>query len=217
MFGFDPGAGIALASIALALPFVLHAARAIDWPRLGVHDHAAWALLTALVLVGHRMAIELPGGVSLHYQGAAFLAILLGWSRAVLSMLVICVTEAVLESRYGSLGLRLLVGGIFPIWTMLFLIGLTQRLLPRNLFVFLLGCGFFGLYLVNALQFALGLALTAAMGSDATVDVLAYGLLLASGEVIIEGMLITVFVVYVPWIVRTFDDAFYLGRPDPRR
>ena len=48
-------------------------------------------------------------------------------------------------------------------------------------------------------------------------DFVPYALLLASGEAWLEGMLITLLVVYLPGSVRLFDEGFYLGAGRGRR
>ena len=48
---------------------------------------------------------------------------------------------------------------------------------------------------------------------DSVVDnLLPYALLLASGEAWLEGMLVTLLVVYLPGSVRLFNEGFYLAR-----
>lgn len=97
---------------------------------------------------------------------------------------------------------------------------LARRWLPRNLFVFLLGCGFFGLFAVYALQQLATYAVRAAvdpLAAIATDGFLAYALLLAGGEATLEGMIITIMVVVLPGSVRLFDEAFYLHEREGRQ
>ena len=52
-----------------------------------------------------------------------------------------------------------------------------------------------------------------ATAPQALVDnLLPYALLLASGEAWLEGMLVTLLVVYLPGSVRLFNEGFYLAR-----
>ncbi|MBP6817447.1 MAG: hypothetical protein KA169_21320, partial [Burkholderiaceae bacterium] len=90
------------------------------------------------------------------------------------------------------------------------------RLLPRNLFVFLLGCGLFGLLAAYVLQLLASATLYASLAPQPPRDFLEaflpYALLLASGEAWLEGMIVTVLVVYVPGAVKLFDEGWYLRR-----
>ena len=74
----------------------------------------------------------------------------------------------------------------------------------------------FGLFLVGAVQLALGTVVSALLGAEvgtmplATSERPIRGVLLAAGEATLEGMLVTVLVVYAPRAVATFDERFYL-------
>ena len=222
MFVFTLPTHLALLSSALSLLMCLEAARRARW-NAPLPEHLHWALATAFVLLGHRMRIDLEYGVSLHYLGSAFLALLLGYPRALLSIALIQLTQclwpeagAIDASRLSHWGIRTLLAGVLPIWTMWLIVGASLRWLPRNPFVFLLGCGLFGLFVSYALQLSASLMFWhwfgEAVPETVSENLLPYAMLLASGEAWLEGMLITLLVVYLPGSVRLFDEAFYLAR-----
>jgi uncharacterized membrane protein len=198
----------------LMLPFLLDALRRSGIERATLDELAVWVGLTSFIFAALLLSRTLPDGVTLSYSGSAFLALTLGYPRALLSMcLLLGITQP-----WSSLGQMLLVDALLPIWLMVSLVRLTRRYLPANPFVFLLGCGFLGLFFVYAVQqFASaalgallpGTPLSAVMPSERIV----WSLLLAGGEATLEGMIITVLVVYFPRAVRLFDDEFYLSRP----
>ena len=66
----------------------VEAARRARW-EAPVREHLLWALATAAAVLAHRMSVSLPSGLELHYSGAAFLALLLGYPRALLSMALV--------------------------------------------------------------------------------------------------------------------------------
>lgn len=167
-----------------------------------------WLLFTGFVLADQWMRVAIPGGLEVHYLGAPFLALTLGYPRALLSM-VFAIT---VSGEWTTLGIDLLVNAVLPVWLMTRLLYLSQRVLPANLFVYLLGLGFFGLYLVMGVQNIAHTALLSMLGiaGNQAGLTLGYGLLLAAGEAILEGMLLTVLVVYLPRMVETFDDNTYL-------
>lgn len=200
---------------ALFLPFLHDAlkrsmASCFEWA-----DHGVWAALTVFVLGLQLLGpSSLSSGVGIQYSGAAFLAITLGYSRALLSMLIIlCITQPL-----AHLGQSIWIDALLPIWLMLWLLVFTQRNLPVNPFVFLLGCGFIGLFLVYSIQLlvqALVLSFSQNPLSPEPFfsDQLVFSLLLAGGEATLEGMVVTILVVFVPRAVYMFDDKLYLSRP----
>jgi len=243
VFGYalTPASALVLSLASLALVF--EAGRRARWAA-PLSDHLRWALATAFVLLGHRMTVRLGSGLELHYLGSAFLALLLGYPRALVSMGLVLAIECVWPaggvgaSAAGSdglsaagaaagaaldlgglstWGLRVLLSAVLPVWSMWMIVMACKRWLPRNPFVFLLGCGLIGLFLSYALQL-LGTAfayavLVPAIPRGFWEDFVPYALLLATGEAWLEGMLTTLLVVYVPGSVRLFDEGFYLRRP----
>lgn len=196
------------------LPFLFDAAR-----RSGIHKAARddvyiWAGLTALVFGILFLSRDLPEGIILKYSGAAFLALTVGYSRALLSMtLLLLITQP-----WSGMGVILLVDALLPAWLMLSVVSLSRRYLPANPFIFLLGCGFFGLFLVYAIQIAVSVICGAWLNGEAVLPELisertGLRLLLAGGEATLEGMIVTILVVYFPRAVVLFDDDYYLSRP----
>lgn len=170
----------------------------------------------------------MPGGVSLQYIGTAWLTLLLGYPRAVVSIAAVMLAEASLGTRaLAAFGVETLLFAVAPAWLMWALTIGCRRWLPRNPFVFLIGVGFLGLFAAYALPLlaaaalgTLALGFTTAATEPAAVHALSqytrialpYALLLAAGEAWLEGMLTTVLVVYAPGSVRLFDEAHYLAR-----
>ncbi len=218
-------AGVGWAAILLTTLLVLDAVRRADWAA-PTREHAMWALATAGVFLARQMTVTMPGGLSLQYIGSAWLALLLGYPRAVLSMSLIAAARAAqFDLPVADQALPLLVLGIAPAWLIWLITRGLRRWLPPNLFVFLLGAGFLGLFVAYALPLlaAAGLgawALAGATGpplrtqalTDYWAMMLPYALLLASGETWLEGMLTTLLVVFAPGSVRLFDERHYLRR-----
>lgn len=196
------------------LPFVFDALRRSGIEKAKVDDVLIWAGLTALVFGILLLARDMPEGISLKYSGAAFLALTVGYCRALLSMtLLLLITQP-----WADMGLILLIDALLPTWLMLSVVRLTRRYLPANPFVFMLGCGFFGLFIVYAVQQSAGVFFPAVLTGEPALGLLfseqtGLRLLLAGGEATLEGMIITILVVYFPRAVLLFDDDYYLSRP----
>lgn len=218
-------AGVGWLAILLTTLLVLDAARRADWSD-PTREHAMWALAAAGIFLARQMTVTMPGGLSLQYIGSAWLALLLGYPRAVLSMSLIAVAHAAqFDLSVADQALPLLVLGVAPAWLIWLITRGLRRWLPPNPFVFLLGAGFLGLFAAYALPLlaAAGLgawALAGASGpplrtqalTDYWAMMLPYALLLAGGEAWLEGMLTTLLVVFAPGSVRLFDERHYLRR-----
>ncbi len=200
---------------ALFAPFLADAVTRVRADRLERRDLAIWISLSVLAIAAALLSSGLQRTLGLHWFGAAFLTLTLGYGRALLTSAAV----AAASSPLAVAGPALLTDALIPVWTTWLLVVATRRWLPPNPFVFLLGCGFFGLFAVSCLQLVLGLgvdALTGATSAEGAAlpafgERLIYGALLASGEATLEGMLITVLVVYAPAAVALFDDRHYLG------
>ena len=196
----------------LCVPFLIDAFRRSDIARCDSTDLAIWFALTILIFGALALTKNLPEGISLHYSGAAFLALTLGYSRALLSMsLLLLITQPL-----ATIGQSILLDALLPIWLMVILARLSRRYLPANPFVFLLGCGFFGLFFVYAIQEVVGATAQGLVEGTGVLSVVlsdhtAWGLLLASGEATLEGMILSTLVAFYPKAVVLFDDAFYLA------
>lgn len=214
-----------LAGIAL-----FDAVRRAGW-RNAPADGSMWALATVLFLLARQLTVTMPGGVTLQYLGTAWLTLLLGYPRAVVSVAAVMLVDAAQRGAPpDEPGLTLLLFAIAPAWLMWALARVCRRRLPPNLFVFLIGVGFLGLFIAYALPLLAAAALgalsvpleaatdagAAAASAHATAErsrlALSYALLLAAGEAWLEGMLTTLLVVFAPGRVRLFDEAHYLAR-----
>jgi len=214
------GAGLSAAAL-------IDAWRRAQWSLAGV-ERSMWALATVAFLVIRQATVTMPGDVTLQYAGTAWLTLLLGYPRAVLSVAAVMVIEAAAGSRpFAALGLEILFFAVAPAWLMWALARACRQHLPPNLFIFLLGVGFLGLFVAYALPLlVLGLVdalALGALGADADTAsahvlgqqlrlALPYALLLSAGEAWVEGMLTTLLVVFAPDRVRLFDEAYYLAR-----
>lgn len=213
----------AIAALVIAVLFVLDALRRADWQR-GGRDNLLWLFTTVMILLARQMTVSMPGGMSLQYLGAAWLALLHGYPRAVVSMTAIYLLEAVAGLGLGSLAgvplldlsLPLLLLGIAPAWLMWAIVRGCRRWLPANLFIFLLGAGFLGIFASYVLPLLGAGAISLLMPGPHPgywQTMLPYAILLSAGETWLEGMMTTLLVVYLPGSVRLFDEQFYLRQP----
>ena len=208
----------ALLAAAMAMFAVVDAARRANVGRRS-SNRRIWLIATIAVAIGHLGGVSLPGGERLHFLGAAWLTLLLGYPRAVLSMSVIVLARLALNAESAGLwGLSLLAEAVLPAWGIWWIAERCRRWLPPKPFIFLIGCALFGVAAINGLQtvFAAGIQ---SLGSEAPAlrigQYLPFGLLLGWGEALLEAMVTTILVVYLPGVVACFDEEFYLRRRGP--
>ncbi len=217
-----------LTDVLLPLPLVW-ISHALFWPLLAlVVWKTPWRRLardseffhvfmaTSLVLVFlWSMKAGITDGLSLHLMGATLVTLMFGWQFAVLSLCaVLLVITAYGGAGWEAYALNGLLFVMLPVAVSYGIFRWVDARLPNHFFVYIFLCAFFGgaiaigtVGVVSTLVHSL--AGTFAM--DYLVhNYLSYFLLLLFPEAFLTGMLTTIFVVYRPTWVCTFDDVRYL-------
>jgi uncharacterized membrane protein len=204
---------LSLAGVALALWLQPWRGRTLaDLPR-------PWLLLTAalpvLWTVDHFSGVPVAQPLS----GAALLVLFAGWPLAVLALLPAAASvwwstplqgattaaPALFEALH-----RLAWLGVMPATLTLALGYALRRWLPRHLFIYILGRGFFGVLLALLLSGAADVALHPLAPGLAAGDLLAAHVLNAFAEAFLTGMLVAVGVAFRPHWLATYSDRLYL-------
>ncbi|MCL5042262.1 MAG: hypothetical protein M1440_07330 [Gammaproteobacteria bacterium] len=164
---------------------------------------------------------EFDGGLTFHFLGMTAVVLLLNWPLAVvaggLAQLVLLLLGM---DDLAALGASGLVRIGLPVLVTMLIWHALERWQPRNLFVYIFVCAFFGAALAG-LASILGtmfmLWWSGALGElQALWEYFAYLLLILFPEAFVNGMLISGLVVFYPQWVETFDDDRYLQEPfDP--
>jgi len=189
--------------LALALrPWRAVGASGPPWPWL-----AWWAIMPLLWGADSyaRMPIVQP------LSGACLLGLMAGWPLAVLALLPVALVTTWMADLGWAEGLaRLLWLGIAPA-SLACLLGLAvRRWLPRHLFVYILGRGFFVSALAMTAAGWLALAVVGAPPGSSNEDMLVGRWLAAWGDAFLTGMLVAIFVAYRPHWLATYSDRLYL-------
>ena len=201
----------------LTLPLPLAwALRTAPWRRVleANRTHVWFGAIVSLSLLWSMKAGVRPG-LTLHLLGATALTLMFGFRLAFLGMLaVLAATTANGAAGWAAYGLNAWVTALLPCAAAWAGLRLVQRWLPPNLFVYLFAGAFANAGLVVALTaLAAAALLRAASVYDGAVligDFLPYSLLVGFSEAWLTGAFITLFVVYRPAWVSTFDDRIYL-------
>ncbi|MGR5065539.1 energy-coupling factor ABC transporter permease [Photobacterium sp. DNB22_13_2] len=189
------------------------------WPKFRVHkDYQHWVLASMLVLfLLWSLKAGLADGLQVHFLALTTLALCHGWRIAAL----IGVIPSVLLAVFGLLpiadiGVYLVVSVIFPVWLSFLLFRLTYRYLARHVFIYIFVAAFLnGALTITAHQMLNGgvMWLSGLYSWHYIVDnYLVLTPLLLFPEALLNGMAITLLVVYQPQWVRTFHDSDYLNQ-----
>ena len=154
-------------------------------------------------------------GLNFHILGATLLTLMFGWPLAIIAGGVV-LAAVTLDGLTGwqafSVNALLMIG--LPVGVTWAVYRLVERLLPRNLFLYIFLCGYFGAALAMA---ATGLVSTALYAVSGTYSLdhlfsqyLPFYLLMVFPEAVITGSLIAMLVVYRPQWVATYDENAYL-------
>ncbi len=171
------------------------------------------AMVILLIVWGIKAGIS--PGLGFHQLGAALFTLMFDWPLAIIGLTVILVASiAVQLPDWLSLGINGLVSIVVPVMTTYGILKLSQKFLPDNFFIYIFVCAFFGAGLsiaTSRLSATVLLSLIHAYPDAKLVqESLMYLPLFMFPEAFVTGMLISVFVVYKPEWVATFDDKRYI-------
>ena len=204
-----------MAWLALVAAIAWSVARA-DWSRLRASDqsHAFFGAVVAVALlwtIGSSV-----GPVRFHLLGATLLYLMFGLPLALVGMLLAAVaTTLATDQNWIAIAGRVLVAGALPAIVSHVVRHAAEARLPANFFVYVFVVGFLGgglAMLATVAAVAASFAIAAPSAGPQSDAWIALALMLAFAEATLTGMLITLFVVYKPDWVCTFDDARYLRR-----
>lgn len=206
--------GVAFTAAIGAFAILYVNVRRADWPRLSAPGaFSAWCCAIILLPMVWRFSVPLAGGPVIHMVGLPIFVLMFGRRLAMTgAALSVFAYTLAFNGLWFNFGLNLILLAILPAFCGEALMRATERYLPRHMFVYLLGNGFFGamamLSILNLLSLGVYHAVMPAAHYGA--DTLAYMLLLSWGESFLTGLLLTMFTVYRPEWVLTFDDNVYL-------
>ncbi len=209
---------VRLAVALVAFPCVAMAAVRAPWHTwLARSDrqHVWLGSLVLLLLVWSLRAGVTPG-LTLQFMLVGALTLMHGWALAVVGTAVVLGVDAVQHRDLAAWPANLLCSGILPATVTILLHRLAEARLPRNYFVYFFVTAFAGSFLgyVLAALARLGLLWASATLPTGHVgdEVLMLLPMLALAEAFMNGLVMSVAVVYTPHWVATFDDQRYFHR-----
>lgn len=195
----------AICLLALGVALALRPWRLLAGPLL-TPALAALVLLPLLWLTPHAM----PEGLQIQLSGAGLLALMLGWPLAVPVLALVALATGWLGGDAAALMVqRLCWLGVLPATLALGIGAALRRWLPANPFVYTLGRGFLGTAVAVFVPGALMQLVHPAASDKALTAVW----LMAWGDAFLTGLVVAVFVAFVPQWLATWSDRRYLRPP----
>ncbi|RPH46126.1 MAG: hypothetical protein EHM87_03625 [Burkholderiales bacterium] len=190
----------------------------VGLPPKSVSPHALGAV-AVLIGLAWTLRTTLVGGPPLHWLVTPLALYVLGprWA-AVAALGGAGFAAAAGTITWSAMPMALLIDGWLPIAVAWGWLRLVEKRLPPHLFIYLFIAVFAGTLVATLaggaaqrLLFSLG------AGRETGVDWWIALLILADGEAVTTGIVVTGLAVYRPQWLQTFDADRYLGPPGPRR
>ncbi|MCC9595694.1 MULTISPECIES: membrane protein [Rubrivivax] len=198
-----------LAAVAIAAALAMRPWRGVGpagppWPWL------AWAAMLPLMWGADRYA---DSAVAQPLSGACLLMLMMGWPLAVLALVPVALVTMFAGGLTPEAGLERFVWlGLVPATMAVVLGAAVRRWLPKHLFVYILGRGFFVTAVAGALAGALAAALHPPPNGLGGDDLALARWLAAWGDAWLAGILVAIFVAFRPHWLATYTDRLYLPK-----
>jgi uncharacterized membrane protein len=204
------------AAWAVWLLFFAHSLWRAPWGRLKDSEHLnLWLGMVVFLTLLWSLKAGVKPGLGFHLLGATVFVLSFGPRLAFIGLSLV-MAGVTLNGAAGPIAFgmnALLLAGLGVVFSQFFY-RLFFRLLPKHLFVYIFANGFFAAALTIicvGFSISLFLALTGAYPWEYLInEYFPYFLLLGFSEAWLSGMVMTLFVVYRPEWVITFDDSRYL-------
>lgn len=171
------------------------------------------AMVLLFLLWGVKAGIS--PGLGFHHLGATLFTLMFGWPLAIFGLSIIMLASVLLQqNELISLGANGCLSIVIPVLTSYAVLKLSQKYLPDNFFIYIFVAAFFGAGLAVAASRLSSLVLLGLVDAYPEAKLIAESLLYTPlfmfPEMFVTGMLISIFVVYKPGWVATFDDERYI-------
>ncbi len=201
----------------LFLLCLLVAIRLAPWKALFEKQENQHVFLGAVVILLSIWGIKagISPGLGFHHLGATLFTLMFGWPLAIIGLTITMLASLLLQaSDWSSLGVNSLLSIVIPIFVSHLILKFSQKRLPDNFFIYIFICAFFGAGIAIAVSRLSAIALLSVINAYPDVQLIEESLqylpLIMFPEAFVTGMLITIFVVYHPDWVSTFDDDRYI-------
>ncbi len=202
-------------------PILIFAGLTAPWNKVSGRMKHIWPGLCAGLLIMWQLKAGLAQGISIHLLGATLMTVLFGRQLAIVGMSVVLVGTSLIMTFNGydswlALGLNGIISILLPVYISYQIVRLVFLYLPHNFFIYIFLSGFANAMFttgVVGVTSTVILLMTSTMDSNFLLhNYLPAYLLIIFPEAFITGGVLTLFVVYKPQWVLSFDDDLYLKK-----
>ena len=201
----------------LFVSILLFAAKKVEFRQLlnnKPSQHVYFGAMVMLMLLWGLKAGVSPG-LGFHHLGATLFTLMFGWPLAIFGLTIIMSASVLMQqNEVISLGLNGCLSIVIPVFVSYAVLKLSQKLLPDNFFIYIFVVAFFGAGIAVASSRLSSIVLLSLVNAYPEAKLIEESLLYIPlfmfPEMFVTGMLISVFVVYKPDWVITFDDERYI-------
>ncbi|KAA0874644.1 energy-coupling factor ABC transporter permease [Nitrincola tapanii] len=177
-------------------------------------QHLMFGSVAALVLLW-QMKASVAEGLTIHFLGMTLLTLMFGWDLAILlGSLALLIAYLFAAGGVDALAIQMITLVVVPVLVSYGILRWVEAKLPRNFFIYLFACAFFGAGFAVA---ASGLALAALLWvnqvyswSEIYHNYAMYLPLIMFPEGLLNGIIMTGMMVFHPDWIRTFDARAYI-------
>lgn len=171
------------------------------------------AMVMLFLLWGVKAGIS--PGLGFHHLGATLFTLMFGWPLAIFGLATIMFASVLLQhNELIGLGVNGLLSIVVPVFSSYMVLKLSQKYLPDNFFIYIFVVAFFGAGIAVAASRIISIILLSLISAYPDTKLIEESLMFTPlfmfPEMFVTGMLISVFVVYKPDWVMTFDDERYI-------
>lgn len=202
---------------AIWIPLFARSVWRAPWKRLGDSEQSnLWLGMVVLLVLLWSLKAGVKPGLTLHLLGANVFTLAFGPHLAFIGLSLVTLGVTLNGAAGGfAYGVNALLLAGFSVFLSHQLFRTLSNVLPRHFFVYIFINGFLGAALVII---GVGLASSLLLGGAGVYgwdylfeEYFPYYFLLAFSEAWLSGMLVTLFVVYRPQWMTSFDDSRYLS------
>jgi uncharacterized membrane protein len=178
------------------------------------NQHVYFGAMVGLLLLWGLKAGVSPG-LGFHHLGATLFTLMFGWPLAIIGLTIIMATSILMQpEQIMSLGANGILSIGIPVFCSYAILKLSQKVLPDNFFIYIFVVAFFGAGAAVAASRFSSIVLLSLVNAYPDVrlinESLIYMPLFMFPEMFVTGMLVSIFVVYKPDWVSTFNDERYI-------
>jgi len=171
------------------------------------------AMVMLLMLWGLKAGVT--PGLGFHHLGATLFTLMFGWPLAIIGLSVILLVSVMTQqNEIVALGINGILSIVIPVFSSYAILKLSQKYLMDNFFIFIFVAAFFGAGIAVAMSRFSAIIILSLVDAYPDARLIAesilYTPLFMFPEMFVTGMLISIFVVYRPDWVITFDDERYI-------